>query len=93
VKMDETDRDGSDRDAELRRRIRRFGFGLLVLVVVLALLTVGYVLIYGRLLRDPDAPPSVRNLNPRVLSFEVALWVTVVLALGFGLNHFLRKRR
>jgi hypothetical protein len=73
--------------------MRRFALGLVALVALLALATVGYVKVMYPLLRDPDAPPSVRNLNPRVLSFEVALWVTVVLALGFGLNHFLRKRR
>jgi hypothetical protein len=85
--------DADLRDAELRRRVRRFAGWLVVLVVVLALLTVGYVLLYGRLLCDPDAPPSVRSLNPKVLAFEVALWVTVVLAVGIGLNKFLRKRR
>jgi hypothetical protein len=85
--------DADLRDAEVRRRVRRFAFGLVLLVVVLGLLTVGYVLLYGRLLRDPDAPPSVRSLNPKVLAFEVALWVTVVLAVGFGLNRYLRRRR
>jgi hypothetical protein len=91
--MDDSGLEDPDRDAALRRRMRRFAFGLVALVALLALATVGYVKVMYPLLRDPDAPPSVRNLNPRVLSFEVALWVTVVLALGFGLNHFLRKRR
>ena len=80
-------------DAALKRRTRRFAWMLLGIVVALALATVAYVCFYGSVLRDPDAPPSVRSLNPRVLAFEVALWVTVVLGVGFTLNYFLRKRR
>lgn len=79
--------------AELRRRTRRTGLLLLGFVLLLALLTVAYVRFYDRVLRDPDSPPSVKGMNPRVLVFEISLWVAAVLALGITLNHFLRKRR
>ena len=91
--MDGPDRDPRPDDAELRRRTRRFALGLLAIVAALVVATFGYVELYDHVLRDPEAPPSVRSLNPRVLSFEIALWVAVALGLGFGLNQLLRKRR
>lgn len=91
--MEETDRDFETRDAGLRRRVRRFALGLFLVVAALVVATFGYVQLYDHLLRDPESPPSVHSLNPRVLAFEIALWVAVALALGFGLRQMLRKRR
>ena len=80
-------------DAEQRRRLRRFMLGLLALIAALVVATFGYVQLYDRVLRDPDSPPSVKSLNPRVLAFEVALWVAVALGVGFAVNQLFRKRR
>ena len=91
--MDGNDVGEQTRDAEQRRRVRRFALGLLALVAALVVATFAYVELYGHVLRDPDSPPSVKSLNPRVLAFEVALWAAVALGVGFVLNHFLRKRR
>jgi hypothetical protein len=65
---------------------------LLGLVVLLALATVGYVWLYGRVLRDPDQPPSVLARNPRVLGFEVVLLSVVLLVVGLGLFRMVKRR-
>jgi hypothetical protein len=91
--MDGNDPGEETREAEQRRRVRRFALGLLALIAALVVATFAYVQLYDRVLRDPDSPPSVKSLNPRVLAFEVALWAVVALGAGFALNQFLRKRR
>jgi lysylphosphatidylglycerol synthetase-like protein (DUF2156 family) len=72
-------------DEARRRRIRRTGLLLLGSVIVLAALTVGYVLLFGHVLRDPEHPPSVTSSrNPRVFLFEIVVGgvaVVVVTAL------------
>jgi hypothetical protein len=68
-------------DAARRRRIRRFGIGLAVLVVLLVLFALGYVTLFDRVLRDPNLPPTVTSpASPRVLRFEMALGAFVVIA-------------
>jgi len=80
-------------DSDRRDQLRRFGLFLLGIVLLLAALTVGYVRFYDRFLRDPDVPPSAKGLNPRVVTFEVTLWVVVVIVLGFMILRLLRRRR
>jgi len=46
---------------------------LLVLVVLLALFTFGYVWFYGRVLRDPEVPPSVLA-NNRACATSRSCW-------------------
>jgi hypothetical protein len=75
-----------------RARNRRVLSGLLALVVLLALFTFGYVWFYGRVLRDPEAPPSVLANNPRVRDFEIVLAGVVVVVLGFGLTRLVKRR-
>jgi hypothetical protein len=91
--MDRPAIDEGTRDAELRRRVRRFFLGLVLLVALLVLATVGYVELYDHVLRDPASPPSVRALNPKVIGFEIALGAALLIALGLGLNHWMKKRR
>lgn len=85
--------DGATREAELRRRVRRFFLGLVLIVLLLVAATFGYVELYDHVLRDPASPPSVRALNPKVIGFEVALGCVVVMAFGLGLNHWMKKRK
>jgi hypothetical protein len=64
-----------------RRRLNRFGLGLLLVVVLLIAATFGYVQLFGRVLRDPNVPPSVTSpTSPRVKLFEYALVATIVVA-------------
>ncbi len=80
-------------DPELQRaRSRRTLLALLGVVAVLALFTFGYVWLYGRVLREPDQPPSVLAKNPRVLAFEVALAACALLVLGFGILRLVKRR-
>jgi hypothetical protein len=65
-----------------RRRVRRFGFGLLLVVVLLLGATVGYVELFGHVLRDPNLPPTVTSsANPRVLLFEILLAAALLVGL------------
>jgi uncharacterized iron-regulated membrane protein len=75
-----------------RARNRRVLSALLALVVLLALFTFGYVWFYARVLRDPEAPPSVLADNPRVRNFEIVLVGSAVLVLGFGLTRLLKRK-
>jgi len=62
------------RSEETRRRVRRFGVILVVVVLALVGFTIGYVQLYGRVLRDPSMPPTVTSpTNPRVRRFEIGL--------------------
>jgi hypothetical protein len=78
--------------AQLRARNRRVLLLLFALVGLLVLATVGYVVFYDRVLRDPDSPPSVLSGNPRVQTFEVVLVSVAVLVLGFGLFRLVKRR-
>jgi hypothetical protein len=79
-------------DARRRARSRRLLLLLLALVGLLALATVGYVVFYDRVLRDPDHPPEVLSGNPRVQTFEFVLVSVAVLVLGFGLFRLVKRR-
>ena len=62
------------RSEETRRRVRRFATILVVVVLALVGFTIGYVQLYGRVLRDPSMPPTVTSpTNPRVRRFEIGL--------------------
>jgi hypothetical protein len=78
--------------ARLRARNRRVLLLLVAFVGLLVLATVGYVVFYERVLRDPDHPPGVLSGNPRVLTFEVVLVSVAVLVLGFGLFRLVKRR-
>ena len=81
-------------EAAQRRRIRRFGVGLLLLVAGLAAAAVGYVELFGHVLRDPSRPPSVTSPdNPRVLAFEIVFLALVLAAFSFVLVRLIRHRR
>jgi len=70
------------REPQLRRRIRRFALFLLVVVVGLIGLTVAYVQLFDRVLRDPERPPTVTSPgNPRVLLFELVIGAALVVGL------------
>jgi len=71
--------------------VRRFGLGLALLVAALVAFTVGYVELFGRVLRDPNRPPTPTSAaQPRVLVFEYALAAVIVVA---ALTAFLLWRR
>ena len=78
--------------ARQRARSRRLLLLLAALVGLLVLATVGYVVFFQRVLRDPDHPPGVLSGNPRVLTFEVVLVSAAVLVLGFGLFRLVKRR-
>ena len=78
--------------AQLRARNRRVLLLLFALVGLLVLATVGYVVFYDRVLRDPDHPPEVLSGNPRVQTFEFVLVSVAVLVLGFGLFRLVKRR-
>jgi hypothetical protein len=80
-------------DEGTRRRTRRFGLALLAVVLLLATLTVAYVRFYRLFLADPNQPPSVKAMNPRVLVFEITLWSVVLLGTGFAIFRIVKSRR
>jgi len=68
-----------EEEAARRRRVRRFGIGLLIAVLLLVAASVGYVLLFRDVLRDPELPPTVTSpANPRVLRFELGLTAAAV---------------
>ena len=70
-----------DEPVDVRRRIRRFGLWLTLIVVALALFAVVYVkFVFGHL-RDPNHPPTVTSTpSPRVVEFELVLAAVLVVA-------------
>jgi hypothetical protein len=80
-----------ERDPALRRKLRRFAGFLLVAVVALIGLTVAYVQLFDRVLRDPERPPTVTSpTNPRVFLFELVFGAAVVV---FATLFFALRRR
>ena len=84
--------DPATNPAQQRARNRRVLLLLFALVGLLMLATVGYVVFYDRVLRDPDHPPEVLSGNPRVQTFEFVLASVAVLVLGFGLFRLVKRR-
>lgn len=83
---------GTGGEEARRRRVRRFGLGLLLVVVLLVGAAVGYVELFGKVLRDPSLPPTVTSSsNPRVLLFELLL--VAALVVGITAVVFTKRRR
>ena len=79
-------------DAATRRRIRRFGWALLAVIVALVLFTIGYVELFDHVLRDPEHAPTVTSAtSPRVLLFEFLLVGAAIVTAG--VVWLVRRRR
>jgi len=83
---------GDDDLAARRRRARRFGLLLLGGVLLLVAATIGYVELFGHVLRDPSRPPTVTSpTNPRVFVFEIVLAAVVLIVISV-ISQWLRRR-
>ncbi|MSR47603.1 MAG: hypothetical protein EXS13_11170 [Planctomycetes bacterium] len=82
-------------EAARRARVRRFGLALALGVALLALLVVGYVLLFERVLIDRSRPPTAATVNPRVMVVEllVALGAAVAITIAVVRQRAATQRR